>query len=480
MLNKSVQSKSIFYIVIDFLSWIYIAFFSSDVSFSTSVFLFLFLFLISIYFEYKTTSHFLIKPPIYFIGYCFVFVYLGALNIIFSEPELFGMDMPSNYFLTKTLLVTNVAVHSLFVGFNTSISNKIKFLSKWNFAYVRIKYLYFIFILSVLAVFAAIATGTYGYAAREIDNVMETSSFSPFIRAVQDLSYFAYVLLLYFYFPNQNRRTTIWIITVLLFILGLSYGSKSAAVIYGLILIIYLFLVGKRIKPIYIVVFILFIIVSYAIIEPYRKLYASTGGNMNTTDAMELVSSYSKAIQQNNIELNQYGVGTGSNNYFDSFVGRLSHVIPLADAIRYTDAHAEENFLPYDSQLYHTLLFPLYALVPRFILPAKPMALFGRWFSKEVENGSEFTSTEITPQGYAYMTGSYTSIIFLFFFIGILFKIIYNSFYENLALRPIYILFFVIVAVPSDLAWAYLAGLLKFFLIHLFVYYLIADRKRIL
>jgi hypothetical protein len=92
----------------------------------------------------------------------------------------------------------------------------------------------------------------------------------------------------------------------------------------------------------------------------------------------------------------------------------------------------DESGLPNNAPefLNNLLLVPLHAVVPRVLLPTKPLQNIGLWFANEVmEQDTEITSIAMSPVGYLYFGGGGPLVFFGFFLIGMLQQVVYKRFW---------------------------------------------------
>lgn len=241
------------------------------------------------------------------------------------------------------------------------------------------------------------------------------------------------------------------LIILLLVYFGIGIASASKT-IFGLPLVYLLlsyFVKGKKINPMYFVLFFGVIIVSYGIIEPFRKLNQLKGGELDYSDIGVLVNIMVDSYTEDQEEVSET-VGL-------EVLQRQSIIAPMSMAMEYAD---NNNYYKPD-EFMHIVLSPAYAIIPRFLWTSKPQADFGRWVSYNIYQSSEINSIGVTPQGYAYMIWRYGGIIIIFLLFGAIHKFLYELLFKSGIFFPVYILMLLTIAYPGDVPWTFTAGVIK-------------------
>jgi hypothetical protein len=402
----------------------------------------------TVFFEYKQSNiSFFINPPV-------LFTLAMIVRIVIGESFLFWDKTVSNSELhtaNLAFLYTLIAIHSMFIGFSLFRSARLfkELINKYQHRYVPLKNIAILIIIAIATIFIGLITGTFGYSYEFSDYI---SNFQQFIALFSNLSIFAVVLLVFFYYDNKKIRKYIYAVILVFFLLGLGYGHKSTAVIYILMFIITLYFKYLKFNIRLLLFLVVGIIIAYIIVEPFRiyyNLYGQYYNTKNIDDYFELFLNSSK-----------FGNRNGASNLVDigiQFINRNSYIKQLSMAINYADSH---NY-SFENGWKNIILSPLYAIIPRFLWTSKPEADIGLWFTKNVVGLPYNTSTGFTPQGYLYLLSRVLGIIIGFVIIGIFQRLLFNSFYKKSLFMIVYITIFWELSIPGDLIWAYFSGIIQ-------------------
>jgi hypothetical protein len=474
--SKTALVHGLVYSLVDLLSWFFIETFDGVISYGMMGVPFTIIFFLTLLMEKRASKKlFFTQPPAFFSIFTMLYIYLSYFLVIyFGEVVIFITTGTDEIYYVKTLLLTNVGVHALWVSFRLFTSVSIPVDKLGTYAFIRKRYLLAIIITAVFANIIGVRLGAIGYVNRGGDAVESTAGFAQYIRILMDLSYLGFVSLTWFYYDNKKYRPLVIGVFVFLFLLGLLIGSKSVSVFYAIYFGLVIYFKTFKVNYKFILIFFFSIFVAYSIIEPFRNHYGKTGRSFSTNNILELASFYQEALSSESDKKDE-----GSEVIALSVLSRLSYTIPLAKAMKYADEN--NHYVPPDAEPRHILLAPLYSFIPRFIWRSKPFADFSVWVGREVMNKSEasLTAVGITAQGYCYMAGGYILVIVVFLFIGLTQKVIYNTFYMNPNYTPLYIFLLLRIHTFDPLIWAAYANLTRTILIYFLLYYVITTKLRI-
>jgi hypothetical protein len=474
-INFNTILRILLYVFIDSFSFLL-----TQITNKASIGLFLFFVLVylgSLYLENKQTGGSIYKKaPFIYSTFTFLFIYSGAFFFLFlSDFTPFWIETIEDDIIIKGLLITNIALHSIWSGFH--------FFNKLNFkipgfpsinqtSVVPKKKVYFLLGISIFSILVAIYTGAFGFVARDEKSLEATSSFSQYLTMGRELSYLGLIIFVYYYYHKKYRKT-IYLLLIFFFFVGLSFGSKSTGVLYLIYFVITLLFLGYKFSIKYLLWGVLAVFISYSVVEPFRHYYTYKGGKeFDARSIKGLVNIFLDSQLDENQNITE---GNKVINTAISFSNRMSYTIPISKAISYADKN--DHSVPDEFSLKHIAFSPFYAFIPRFIWPSKPRLYFGRWFSKNIMHWDEMVSVAVTPQGYLYMAGGYFAIVWVMFLLGLILKVLYDSLYIAKTAVPLYIFMFFRFGGLDDMTWSYLSGLFKFILIYFIIYAFIIRIK---
>lgn len=421
-------------------------FLSVDVNYYTYVqYLFLSYYLIIFIFEYMNSKHrFFILPPAVFMLYSFINVVLGGILYAkygIGSSSYFNGDAES---IVRGTWYTLVASQILWVSFYFMPDARIKYFKNLELKNISKRTVYILTIISLVSILIGIRLGIYGYVSEnEYENIVS------YMRYASYLGWLAIIYLAVYNYDDPKSRILLYGLIILYFIVGVAFGSKSTTVLPFIFLVVSLYVTKRKIGPQYIMIGMLFVIIAYAIIEPFRDFYGQYGINYNVKNYGDFTRLYIDSVKSTeSADISEYPL---------RLIERQSYIVPLAMTIQY----AENNEYYSTEELKNIVLSPLYAIVPRFLWESKPMGNFGKWASVNIAGSTEANSVGITPQGYAFLVGRFPGIVLYFLLAGIVQRFLFNLFYLNHNCIPFYVLFYFEIGNPADVPWTYISGSVK-------------------
>lgn len=300
---------------------------------------------------------------------------------------------------------------------------------------------------SVMASFLAVITGTFGVLQNS--NFEETANYLQYIDLLQQMGVLGLILMV-FYHPQ--RKFTIALFVFILFLIGMLSAQKQAALVPFFALAIAYYSKTRRIPRKWIVVGGLALVITFSVVSMMREYYFGGKGS-GVTSLSEVADISSNALNSHAFERTYatYDVG-------DQITMRLFYGNAVGKAIE----HCKRNGygVPDQSRLVHVLIAPVYALIPRFIYPDKPVADFGNWFARHIYVRAPVKySIGITPVGYGYMVYGVFGVIMVAVIIGLFTSLLHNMLFERYLI--IYLFVFIRAVLPSDVTWEYVSGCIK-------------------
>lgn len=385
----------------------------------------------------KSNSHnWLLNPVVlasimtYLLGYCitnYVYFIPGSedenqmLKLLGTEPLIY---------LNKGMNAVIISAMAMWFGYKTNLGIKLyKLILRFpiNFKkYFRssftpnLKIIYFIFGLAIVARVYAIYLGIFGYA-QSPESLKESIGIAYILISITDLSTLSLVVLSFAYFKNPSiiryKYTFLTVLFVEIFF-GILSGMKGAVIMPLILSFVTYYLVNNKFHKGFIIGGIIFIIIAYVIIEPFRMLksydpnFKSTPGNIINT----MVDAY--------ILNKSFNIVPGSQNIFESIVSRNAFLLPASRSLYYADLTGLKSDDPNFFEKIYTI--PIQAFIPRLIWSDKPIEDFARWYSVYVYNSTPTNSVAMTPMGFLYFAGGYTFIVLGFFLIGVMQKTLWQ------------------------------------------------------
>jgi len=316
--------------------------------------------------------------------------------------------------------------------------------------------------LALAANFLAIVTGTFGVLQKA--DVSETSKYLAYVDLGQNLGFLGLIILMIQY-PRQ--RFLVLGFTLLLFFIGIVSAQKQAALMPLMVLGVAYFFQTRRLPLTGLAIGAVAVFFVFASVTTIRKYYFSEGGSgVTSLSDVSRISSGAMNTKVFNKAYDEYSVD-------QHILIRLFYGSAIGKAISYCERKGYG--VPENSRLSHTLMAPVYAIVPRFLLPDKPEANFGNWFASTVYVGYKVKySIGITPVGYGFMIGGAWGVFGVALILGFFMAFLYRLLWPNH--MYIYILVFVKTFLPADVTWEFIAGNLKLVLVYMVILFLLRVR----
>lgn len=206
----------------------------------------------------------------------------------------------------------------------------------------------------------------------------------------------------YFLYSKDGRYKRFYgVILITVALLGLLSGSKALMIIpLTVVFFIRYIKTGVLVNRtlIYVVVSI---IVAFILIIPIRDaIFNDT--SLSQGSAIELISQTTEGSS-----MTTYMIATT--------LSRMNYVTVLSNALQYNGPLHQnvENLWEY------SLMSPLFAFVPRTLLPDKPTSTFANWYAYAVCGSTEDNNMSASYPGILYLAGGIPSVIFGFLLVGI-------------------------------------------------------------
>lgn len=312
-------------------------------------------------------------------------------------------------------------------------------------------------VISVCAVFLQIKLGVFGYSSDSKSLKSAVNIFAWFKLANDGGVLVLLILSMAIFTERYKNKPGIWlfflIILSLQIIIGFLSGFKSQVIMPIVIIGVSYYVVRGRIPYKWISIAIVMVMVSYQVIEPFRYMFYSSA-NFDNRSLTSITSALVDAVDRRR----------NNPNY-----STLERVIARQDLTTFTAqsiAFKEKYGVPDGSPdfLDNILLSPAHAFVPRFIWENKSIENTGYWYNVNVLGASVDTRTSVAmgPVSYANFAGGYIAIFLVFWFIGFIQRVTFDTFVRaGIGGWMIYLgLLFPLVMIPSSVG-GMLAGFFR-------------------
>ena len=215
--------------------------------------------------------------------------------------------------------------------------------------------------------------------------------------------YFALLIPSFYFLYSEDGRHKRFYGTILIIValLGLLSGAKALMIIpLTIIFLIRYIKTGALVNRTLIYVFVA-IIVSFILIIPIRDaIFNDT--SLSQSNATELISQATE--------------GSSMTTYMlATTLSRINYVTVLSNALEYNGPlHQNVEHL-----WEYSLMSPLYAFIPRTLLPDKPTSTFANWYAYAVCGSTEDNNMSASYPGILYLAGGIPSVILGFLLVGI-------------------------------------------------------------
>lgn len=298
--------------------------------------------------------------------------------------------------LNKCVYISLIGISSMWISFSFLYKNyfKKKSISVSNLCTTRKLRNFCPLLLIVLVLLLAyfISRGMFGYFGD-----------SSAANYTDKIYYFALLIpSFYFLYSNERRYKLFYtIIIICIAILGLLSGAKALMIIpITVVFFIRYIKTGTFINrtAVYLAVAI---IAAFIMIIPIRNaIFNDT--SLSSTNATEIIAD---ATSGNS--MTSYMIATT--------LSRMNYVTVLSNALEYNGPlHQNVEHL-----WQYTLMSPLYAFIPRTILPNKPTSTFANWYAYNVCGSTADNNMSASYPGILYLAGGVPSVILGFLLVGV-------------------------------------------------------------
>lgn len=442
----------------------------------------------------------LIQPYFLVIVFFFILMHLMPnLRLFFVDPMevlparmIFWSD-DSYKPLIKAMYLLNLSAVAIFLGYKNKsfqfIGEKIRlkfnaistssFRPLLNLSNLQI---FLIIGLGIISTALQISWGIFGYGVSD-EILAQYASYAQWFSYIDKAQLLLVIILAYFIYGHQSSKLSLKIIFFLLLTFlsakGFFFASKGMAItpIFSALLGAYL-ATGKVLSRFILLSFVV-LIFAFVIIEPYRALknvYPDAG----FLEAITLLQEVPAELERESVEdditfLNRLGeIGIW-------FMGRNDNFSFSANAIEFKDRYGiPDNNNP--DFLGSIIYAPVLAYVPRFIWKSKPRDQIGAWYEDSIMQSPNYSASAFGAIGYSYYAGGVVGVFLIFFFFGLMQRLVAEVFLKMNSL-PGFCAYFALI-LPITFIFSEVGGVITGFLrsvpiIILGVYLLFYNYKNI-
>jgi hypothetical protein len=375
-------------------------------------------------------------------------LYFGLTNILYFLPEdfvaLINVRAEVTALMNKLMLLVVIGAVAMWLGYWSPLAARltvkgplVRFHTRVFKANAKPKawVLPVLILVSLGSRLIQVRLGVFGYSS-SYERLIEAASYTQYLSLGSSLGKLALVVAAFnYYSPHPGRRARIWFFGIFVceLLFGFLIGFKSSVVFPVIIVLLCHYLRRGRVSRYFLIGIPLMIMLSYAVIEPFRQLkYQKTAIDMSFTSiAKNMTSStLSKIVGVDSeyyIELNP-NKHIRAPSYLDAMnrfnltrVGSLG--ISFADDYENLPAGSPEFF-------WDIILAPLHAWIPRFLWgETKSLGNTGVWYTQVVVHRKSgyhiISSTAMGVFTNLYFAGGTIAIFCGLFFIGFINRMLF-------------------------------------------------------
>jgi hypothetical protein len=374
----------------------------------------------------------------------------GITNFIYFLPDSQTSDalhkyLGSNPFpvLANTMDSIILASFAMWLGYRSSFGKKLYNLltsSIFNInRYFKFSYelnyplIYTLILISIAARLYAINLGIFGYTGTS-EQLSESAKIAFALYLFGSLGKFSLLTVSLSYYEHKTKKLKIIFITLIIFelLFGLISGFKTDVIIPFLIPLTAFYIIKKKINKSFLTAALIFLLVAYAVIEPFRVLR-----HLDRQFSSNPVYMVNMMIEAYNLNKKYSLTNQLDTDFFlISIASRNNYLLVAARAIEYND---EVGLQPDDPDFLMKLVtIPASAFIPRAVWSNKPVEDIARWFSVYVWGAPSTSSTAMTPIGFLYFAGGNFFVFIFFIVFGIMQRTLFQFYNKGSGGKIIY------------------------------------------
>jgi len=399
-------------------------------------------------FYIKGNKLFIVQPYFLVIAAFFVLLHLMPnLRLFFVDPTevlparmVFWSDDPYRP-LIKTMYLLNLSAVAIFLGYKNQaikfIGEKIR--KKFNnitttslrpSLSLPYSLIFLIITIGIVSIVLQISWGIFGYGVSD-QLLAEYASYTQWFSYIAKAQLLLILILAYMIYGHESPPTSLKIIFILSLIFIISQGffaaSKGQAIFPIFAAFIGSYLATGKIYLRLLMMGAIVLVLAFIIIEPYRALkniYPDAEFFEAIALLQEVPDELTKQVEEDDITfLDRMG------EMSIWFLGRQDNFSFSANAIEFKDRYGiPDNNTP--DFLGSVIYSPALAFIPRFIWKSKPIDQIGAWYEDSIMQSPNYSASAFGAIGYAYYVGGILGVFFIFFFFGLMQRLVAEIFLQ--------------------------------------------------
>ena len=311
--------------------------------------------------------------------------------------------------------------------------------------------------ISIGAMFLKVELGVFGYSstAQSLESMASVTAWLKFASDGGTLVLLVLAMAVFTTRYKKSRGVLLLFIMILALqvIMGFLSGFKSQVVMPMVIVGISYYVIKDRMPYKWIAIAVMMLVLAYQVVEPLRSII-NNSTNFNNQSIGSIISAVFDAATMEQED--------ATSSTAMKVFARQDMTTFTAQSFLFKDKFGVPDDAP---DFFGSLIFsPVHAFVPRFIWSGKPTESTGYWYNVSVMGALPLNRTSVAmgPVSYAYFAGGYLGIFLVFWFIGFIQRITFETFTRvGLGGWLIYLgLFSSLVMIPSSLG-AMFAGFFR-------------------
>jgi len=346
---------------------------------------------------------------VFIISQFLVQVLFGNFSLLFGE-SYFSAGWE---YLNKSMYIAIIGCFGIMLGYRCKkaeeigqkIKNKIFMSAKYKTDYFAC---FIAFIISSLAYYILIKMGLVGFSDEaSIGAQAKYAAIQQYIIYIASIN--EIVLFLLYIDLLKTKRSMSKFIFPIFFVfqlyLGILSASKTAVLALILSLLIINLIYKGKISKILVAILMTSVIGLYQYIDIFRSMLR--GAYIGSRYDLLVYAIHNSSVDSTTIL-----------SAFQKFLSRINIIESCSAVVRYKDTFGIQFGDP--KFLEDLILSPVYAIIPRFILPSKSTATYGVWVSRNVYGSFDSNAQSyVTVQGFFYLAGGIACVFIGFYLMGL-------------------------------------------------------------
>jgi hypothetical protein len=375
--------------------------------------------------------------------------------------------------LIKPMYLLNLSAFAMFLGYRNqtikslgcyfrNLLTKVSSYDPKNLFQLSNYLIFFIIAIGIISVFLQLRWGIFGYGISDAKHA-EYASYQQWFRYIDQSQLLLVVILAYLiHHPKggyDHLKTTLLLLIIFLGAQGFLFASKGKVLFPIFAALIGGYASSSKIFMKYLSLSIIMLVIAFIVIEPYRIL-KNVYPDASFTESLTLLQEVPEIVAEESIEEDiTFSERLGEITIW--FMGRVDYFSFSANAIEFKDRYGiPDNNNP--DFLGSIIYSPALAYIPRFIWQSKPRDQIGLWYESSIMQSPNYTATAFGPTAYPYYAGGVLGVFLVFFFFGLMQRLIYETFLEMHSLPGI--IAYIALILPVTMIQSEIGGIITGFL----------------